>query len=417
MLSQDLKENKIKNMKIDNDVAMFFVGSVVPDESNYHTEAFSRAGVMFQINLLNELKSSGLINLEIYSYELIPVYPKSKKIYIIEKKNTSITKNLDVTLVSFINLMIFKQLHIGINILIQIVKWGKRNIHKNKKIIYAYNLTVPPGIFLLIGSKLAKATLAVSINDIVLPENHGVKSFFRKIDLWLHRIMIPKINKIIVVNKSIALDFGKKNDFLVMEGGVNSLEIKRWQGLTRSNKGKNKFKVVFAGSIEPINGIDCILGAFYLLKNDNIELYIAGRGSWTNKVITATRNYKHIKYTGFLNFEEVNKLYSNADLLLNIRMTEKKYKSKYFFPSKLIEYLVTGIPTITTEFDGLEDDYKSICFVLKDENPRSLAELISQIKNMDISERKKIGDAARSFIKTNKTWHHQAERVKQYLFS
>lgn len=86
MLSQDLKENKMKNMKIDNDVAMIFVGSVVPDESNYHTEAFSRAGVMFQTNLLNELKATGLKNLEICSFEQIPVYPKSKRIYINEKK-------------------------------------------------------------------------------------------------------------------------------------------------------------------------------------------------------------------------------------------------------------------------------------------------------------------------------------------
>ena len=60
------------------EIALAYVGSVVPDELEFHNAAFSRAGVMFQQNLLFGLKRVGLNPSQIFSIRQIQSFPPRK---------------------------------------------------------------------------------------------------------------------------------------------------------------------------------------------------------------------------------------------------------------------------------------------------------------------------------------------------
>jgi glycosyltransferase involved in cell wall biosynthesis len=107
-------------------------------------------------------------------------------------------------------------------------------------------------------------------------------------------------------------------------------------------------------------------------------------------------------------------MYRTSDVLLNIRLT-KSIDTRYFFPSKLIEFLAAGVPTITTSVAHVEDEFDGLVYVLHDETAEALAELMSFVASKSDQERSTLASRARAFAIRHKTWDVQAAKVARYL--
>ncbi len=55
---------------------------------------------------------------------------------------------------------------------------------------------------------------------------------------------------------------------------------------------------------------------------------------------------------------------NTADVLIDMRLTEA-LNTKYSFPSKLMEYLASGTPVITTCTGHVEEEFADIAYLLK----------------------------------------------------
>ena len=121
-----------------------------------------------------------------------------------------------------------------------------------------------------------------------------------------------------------------------------------------------------AGGLEVANGVLELLEAFSLIRSNKYRLRIAGMGPLEHEVREAAEKDQRIEYCGFLPFDKVLDLYDSADVLINMRLT-KTLNTKYFFPSKLMEYLTSGVPVITTCTGQTEDEFRDFVFLLKDE--------------------------------------------------
>ena len=150
------------------------------------------------------------------------------------------------------------------------------------------------------------------------------------------------------------------------------------------------FAVVSAGSLDEANGFLVLLEAFARLPGDGYRLRIAGRGPLESQVRAAAAKDPRIEYLGFLSFEEVQSLYRSADVLVNMRLTQA-IDTRYFFPSKLMEYLASAVPVISTCTGAVEKEFGSFVYLLREETPQGLANAICTVAALAPSARADTG--------------------------
>jgi glycosyltransferase involved in cell wall biosynthesis len=395
-----------------SNVALAFVGTLVPDETNFHNSAFSRAGNMYQENLITGLSRAGLPPDTILSQHPMASFPRGKLWF--RGRKAVLTSGIVIRLVGFINLVPLRILTVGLAVLLHLLRWGWHTRHQ-RRIVYTYNLTEPPGLFTLVAARIIGAKALAAVVDINVPGNTVPATLARRSDFWLQQRLLSQFDGLIVVNDTIISDFVPGATFVRIEGGVSETLLSRFQDRSAVADGQNElFTIVSAGSLDEANGVVELLEAFALLDDSRYRLMIAGAGPLEGLVREAAERNTHIKFCGFLSFDEVIKLYNTADVLVNIRLTQR-LNTRYFFPSKMMEYLGSGIPVITTATGHAGTEYKDFVFLLLDETAESLAEMIRRVAALDPEARRDLGKRAQEYVRHNLTWEAQGRRLVQFI--
>jgi glycosyltransferase involved in cell wall biosynthesis len=396
-----------------SEIALAFVGTVVPDEPRFRSSAFNRAGNNFQYQLVRGLALHGIADIEVLSARPLPSYPRSSTLWVTPQHER--LGDVPVRLLSFPNVTPLKQIVVGIGVLVGLLRWGWRKRKSRHRVVLTYNLTMPPGAFTLLGARLARAKAVVSVNDINIPGQTVPASVLWRLDVRLQRWLLPKFDGYIAVADQIATDFFPGRGYVRVEGGVDGafLDLTR-RTHDKAPKQTSAFVFAFAGWLNEANGVRVLLSAFRLLREPDFHLRIAGTGPLQGVVEEASRQDARIQFLGMLDSAGVAGLYLTADVLLNVRLT-KGIDTRYFFPSKLIEFLASGVPTITTSVAHAKDEFDSLVYVLHDESARGLAELMSFVAARSDHERSTVANRAREYAVTNKTWDVQTAKVAQYL--
>jgi len=397
-----------------NGIAFAFVGLLAPDDPRFHNVAFSRPGNMAQVNLLVGLKHAGLPASAIIAPCPIQAFPRSRRLFVRGRKET-LSEGLRVSLIPFLNITPLKEISIGIGTVLSLIRWGWRSRSK-KRVVFTYNLSVPPGIFTLFAARLIGAKSMACIADVNVPGETVPNNLWHRIDYRLQRWLIPRYDAHVVVTDSIMRDFAPQKQYLRLEGGVTTETLERMKCAIKRNDIEDKFTIVAAGTLSEYNGIPEILQAFSLLHDASYRLVIAGDGPLRKTVEDAAARDSRIQYVGYLQFGEVLELYSKASVLLCMRIT-KRVNTKYFFPSKVMEYLASGVPVVSTCTNHIEEEFKGLLYFLRNETPEELANLIRQIANSDPGERRELARKARAFMATTKTWDAQGRRLADFIIT
>jgi glycosyltransferase involved in cell wall biosynthesis len=395
-------------------VEMLFVGSVVPDEPRFQTPAFSRAGAMFQLNLLNSLARAGVRISRAASMRPIPSFPRSRQLWVVRETVVTVS-GIELRLLPFVNLTPLKQVFVGLGVGWEILKWRLARRTVKRGVVVTYNLSVPPGLCTYVASRLAGVKVVALLCDINVPGQTVPATPLRRFDYWLHRVLIPRLDGRVVVADSIADTFAKGRNCLRMEGGIGEETLARMQrSQAAPPKESGRIRIVLAGRLDETNGVKLMLGAAGLLPGDGYEVWIAGSGPLSELVRDAAAKDARIVYAGFLSLDEIYSLYRSADILVNARITQE-LNTRFFFPSKLLEFMATGIPVISTCSGRIEPDFGHALFLLKDETPQALASLIERVSALPRDVRADVGKAARDCIVATRTWTVQGQRIADYL--
>lgn len=114
--------------------------------------------------------------------------------------------------------------------------------------------------------------------------------------------------------------------------------------------------VFYSGTLHYRYGIQLLLDAFEKIERENYELWICGVGEAAKGIEKLSKRDSRVKYFGFCSSARVAELRKRATVLINPRPPEGEY-TKYSFPSKTIEYMVSGIPVIAFKLEGMPDEY------------------------------------------------------------
>lgn len=123
---------------------------------------------------------------------------------------------------------------------------------------------------------------------------------------------------------------------------------------------------------------------------------------------------ERIIFKGQLPRKEVLRLQRKATLLVNPRTPEGEF-TKYSFPSKTMEYLASGVPTLLYKLPGIPDEYYEYCYTLEQLGVESLSQKLSIILSSSQQHLRSVGRKARNFILSQKNPIKQCEKIMMLI--
>lgn len=175
-------------------------------------------------------------------------------------------------------------------------------------------------------------------------------------------------------------------------------------------------KLGYFGSLENYNSIPQMLRSIEFLNN-NYSLYVYGRGELDSTVERATKMNSKIHFGGFIqDNENKDSLIKSMDLLLFFSDEQILHKNQ--FPSKIYEYLSSGVPILTNRFGSLSEELLNFVNVIDDNDPKNIA---SSILKLTSSEKKyrsleQKAEKGRIFLKENNTFDSNSSKIMNFIF-
>ncbi|MEG2278213.1 MAG: glycosyltransferase, partial [Odoribacter sp.] len=200
--------------------------------------------------------------------------------------------------------------------------------------------------------------------------------------------------------------------YIVIEGIINSFPIQN----IKKDQNNTKKILFYAGSLCKRYGILNLLQAFIATTNPSFQLWICGTGDAKSLVMDYQNKDNRIKYYGQLRHEKILEMQIEATLLINPRTSEGEY-TMYSFPSKTMEYMLSGTPVLMNYLSGIPMEYYPYLKLLKDESIETLTEAIDYTLNQPASELIRFGEIAREFVLKNKDTKEQGRKIYQLLYS
>ncbi|NQV19047.1 MAG: glycosyltransferase family 4 protein [Armatimonadetes bacterium] len=211
------------------------------------------------------------------------------------------------------------------------------------------------------------------------------------------------------IYKSISSISPEKSKFI--PNGVDIDIFKREKNIKSS-----QFIVVYAGHHGLLSGMDLIIEAANILRNEDIFFYFVGDGPLKTKCQTLTTNFQleKVQFYNSISLFKVSEFLSQCSV--GISSGKKINLVKYSIPVKMFGYMACELPVILSqEGESVEIINKARCGISSiPENATDLAKKILWMKNHP-KERIEMGIRGRKFVEKYYNREKQAEILELEL--
>lgn len=382
---------------------ILFLGSYCPSEGEHYIRSlstyFDSPGNTLQRALLNGLDSFANVNV----ISSLKIESKAKKIDGFSFSHNQVSRDFVIsTYSSLISRKLFNSA--------QILKaYDGLNFDPNLIFVYSYSFELLKAVH-LIKQKNKKVKVLIMITDLAefMRSNLGVKKILKSLESKLCLKYIDKyVDGYLFLSEHMKNRFpmvGKK--YAVIEGIFQPEEISK-DMIVEKNK---NFVFLYTGNLDTRYGIVDLLNAFLKLSVRNAELWICGKGDALSIILQKQKEDDRIKYWGQVDRTTVLKLQKSATVLVNPRHSSEEF-SKYSFPSKTIEYLASGTPTLMAPLACLPEEYKLYLFLFEDETVDGMSRKMYELCEKSSEELVQLGHRAAEFIFKNKTPILQCKKI------
>lgn len=390
-----------------------FVGAILPDGECASNPACSVAGNKFQKNLVFSLGTAARKAVDVISYVPAAMFPRGGRMVYRGGARRLDGGGQEVRYISYVNLPVVKQMTQALAILVALIRWHRQH-RGTARVAMVYNLFAPHALPVLAARALCGGRAVVVVADTPhdVYSMSGFWGIFQRLDMFAQTRGIRRFDGQIALTRGIVADFAPNVPAMVLEGGVCEQEA----GSAVPAPPDDKRVVLFSGRLDEINGIELMLAAFSHLVGPRYRLRIFGRGPSEAAVRRAASADCRIEYLGHRPNAEVVREQRGATVLIIPRPTTRAI-TRYTFPSKLLEYMASGRPVITTALPGIPPEYFSKLFVVADESACGLAACIRSVCERSTLDLDAVGEAARAFVLSQKGWHRQGERAYEFVVS
>ncbi len=199
--------------------------------------------------------------------------------------------------------------------------------------------------------------------------------------------------------------------YMVMEGLVDAD-----YALSAQPEKEKKCICIYAGVIHKIYGISTLVEGFLKAKPEGAELHIYGDGDYADALREICAKEPSVKWLGVVPNEKVVEAEQKATLLINPRPTDAEF-TKYSFPSKNMEYMLSGTAVLTTNLPGMPKEYHPHVFLAENETVDGWAKTLCAVLSVDRDALEERGRQAQRFVREEKSNIAQARRMLSFLES
>lgn len=173
---------------------------------------------------------------------------------------------------------------------------------------------------------------------------------------------------------------------------------------------RDKF-CLYTGSLAEGTGIETLISAFSEKPVDGYSLHIYGGGQLEKEL----REHcpAGVFFGGSVTNRECVALQKKASLLVNPRPVGLSFTA-YSFPSKIMEYMVSGTPVLTTKLPGIPEEYFNYLFTCGD-SASEIADAIRVVLVLPEEVRLERGKQARRFVLEKKNNIFQTKRILRLI--
>lgn len=173
---------------------------------------------------------------------------------------------------------------------------------------------------------------------------------------------------------------------------------------------------LYSGSIRRIYGVPALVEGFLKANIDNTELWIYGDGDYRDELQSICKQHSNVRYFGVVPNSEVVKAQVAATLLVNPRPPAGEY-TMYSFPSKNMEYLVSGTPVLAAMLPGMPEEYREHIFELEDCSADGICRALREIFLLPCGVLHAKGTKAKNFVLHEKNNLTQGKRIMEFANS
>jgi len=349
---------------------------------------------------------------------VVSTYPRFKCITAFKLPAWSRSIGVRGHYVPYINLPIVRYPTTFLSATFHIAKWALRQKKRDPRLLVTYSIYTPHAAAIVLVAKMLSIPCLMIVPD--LPEFMRQKTGMSIFELVARR-----------VNESIAHTIARHFDYLVLftQSMVEKLYIGRKkyvviEGCTDEENGAgiieskpSEFKtLMYAGVLSQHHGILNLLEAFGATKQQHYRLWLCGKGDAQIKVLEAARADKRIKYFSALSTNALLRMEAQATALINPRSPDEEC-AKYYFPSKTLEFMLSGNPVITAALPGIPVDYLEYLHVLPKTTVHCIGEAIERVLNTDDDSNRAFGMRAREYLIQTRHYTIQGEKIRQLYLS
>lgn len=181
---------------------------------------------------------------------------------------------------------------------------------------------------------------------------------------------------------------------------------------------EDKKIILTTSRINKYKAHDVVLKALALLdKNilEQIHYCVVGRGDYLKPLQQLAKDLnieKHIQWYGFIEEDDLPKIYQASDLFVLCTREEKDIKAVEGFGLVFLEAQASGVPCIGTNQGGIPDaiSHKNGGWLIERDDSKKLAEYFKELV-INPEKFKTAGLQARNKVEYETTWKHFAEKV------
>lgn len=283
-------------------------------------------------------------------------------------------------------------------------------------IIKKYNVVIDPSHFgpFNLPKKIKRITIIHDLTPILYPQFHKIVG--RELQKRFLPTILKKASLIIANSKNTKSDLETvypitkgKTEFIYL-GINNEFKPEPFTEELLVKIGNTKPYLLFLGTIEPRKNIELLLDAYekLMFKNQiNHKLVLCGGSGWKNEnIYTKIKNHPYkedILVLGFTKKENLNALYSNADLFIYPSLYEG-----FGFPP--LEAMSCGTKCLLPYNSSLKEVGEGIAYFYHEQTSKALAQGIMDALYKDFDTKK-----TRSIIETKFSWPKYATEFLEFM--
>ena len=313
-----------------------FIGHFAPESSSIDI-ASSAAGNQVQRQILKELESQAGSEVICYAMSPAPAWPRGPLI-----SRSRLESSADF--IGYLNLPVLKHFIFSVRLLLRL-------FCSRPELCLQYNSYFFENLILLIYRFIKPSCfLSIIIQDIHIDKiaarfsQSGLRSMSERLSL----VLVRSFQLIVPISSSIISDFRlDPSRCFVFQGGVTFFaeQLMRERQVAFSDIG------VFAGSLEPYNGIDRLVDR-WLSSGIDYTLHVFGRGSLQHHVENAAQRSDKVVFHGLQPEEVILQWLLKARWNFCLRFSDG-LNQEYFFPSKLFNIVCAPGAVVVNDFHAL----------------------------------------------------------------